>query len=134
MLGIKDLVCQNEAFIIKLCWGLLVQRDSPWVQGLRAKYWLDDNTILRVSARRSQSAVRSAISKVWDKFRKGVGFKLGDGKSINVWWDLLMHFDQPLMNYVVANHANINPEERVSDFILSNGEWNVGRLRNFLRP
>lgn len=87
-LGIKDLVRQNEAFIMKLCWGLLTRRSAPSVQGLRAKYEDEDNTIPKVAAKRSQSVVWGAISSVWDKFRKGVGFKLGDGGNINVWWDL----------------------------------------------
>lgn len=107
---------------MKLCWGLLVHKNSLWAQGLRAKYLEDNNIIPRVSAKRNQSAVWCAISKVWDKFRQRVGFKLGDGRSISAWWDLWLSFDQPLSNYVVGNHDQLNPEAKVSDFILPNGE------------
>lgn len=37
-LGIKNLVKQNEAFILKLCWNLVCNKEALWVRVLRHKY------------------------------------------------------------------------------------------------
>ena len=54
-LGIKDLECQNTAFTMKLCWGLIAKPEALWVRCMKAKYKCGDGKIPKVVKKPQQS-------------------------------------------------------------------------------
>ncbi|KAI9097468.1 hypothetical protein K1719_025239 [Acacia pycnantha] len=62
----------------------------------------------------------------------GVGKKINNGKNTYFWWDMWtpLIYD-PLIDYVQQNLEKVQPGDKVADFVLSNGRWNVTKWREF---
>lgn len=131
-LGIKDLCSQNEAFMMKLCWGILTKPEALWVKCLKCKYDCGEGTHPKVERKRNQSAVWKGTVAVWDRFMSGVGRKIVDGRSSRAWTDLWLPLPLPLIQYVNRNMDSIKSEEDVASFVTSDGEWDARRWRCFL--
>lgn len=86
-LGFKDLKKHNQAFIMKLRWGLTNNTSSLWVKRLRSKYNCGPSLIPQVNSKAQASATWRSITKVWEKFQRGIGFKVDNGWDISFWWD-----------------------------------------------
>lgn len=67
-LGFKSLRVQNQAFMMKLCWGLLSKGEAMWVKCLKAKYGCGTRTW-------------QGITTVWERFSSGVGRKIRGGQD-----------------------------------------------------
>ena len=132
VLGIRNLELQNQAFIMKLCWGLITKPNALWVQCLRARYECGDDHVLQVVKKKYNSLTWQTITEVWEKFLQGVGKKINDGKSTRFWWDFWTPLERPLIEYAVSNVHNINPEEMVGSFVTPSGDWDVLRWKEHL--
>lgn len=117
-LGIKNLEKQNQAFIMKLCWGLITKPDALWVKCLKSVYECGEHTIPQVAKKRTNSPTWQTITSVWGKFLKVIGSKLHNGKGTRFWWDMWTNLEKPLIEYVTHNHERINHEAFVADFVL----------------
>ncbi|XP_028778309.1 uncharacterized protein LOC114734823 [Neltuma alba] len=131
-LGIKDMEKQNKAFIMKLCWGLITKRDSLWVQCLRSIYECGQEQIPLVEKKKNISSTWKAISAIWETFMTAVGKKINSGNNTKFWWEPWTQIDKPLIEIANQHWEDINPDDRVADFILDSGTWNVQKLRYFL--
>ena len=123
-LGFKNLWRQNKAFIMKICWNLLMKKDSLWAQCIWSKYNCGHSTVPKVSKKRNSSSVWKAVVGVWDKFFVGIGWKDNNGNDTKFWQDLWLPLDRPLITFV-QDHSLINVDDTVRDHILGNGRWNT---------
>lgn len=130
--GVRDLRAQNEAFVMKLCWGLPTRPNALWVECIVKKYGCGTGKYPIMKKKREQSGVWSSILAVWDKFFKAVGCKIGDGKYTNVWTDMWTGLDLPLIQYVERNHDKVRIEDVVASFVTASNTWDLDKWRTFL--
>ena len=86
----------------------------------------------KVEKKKKQSIVWSAITIVWDDFRKVVRSKLRSGQNTNVWWELWTQLPNPLMSYVDKNLHALNPNTIVNYFVTTGGVWDIAKWQDFL--
>lgn len=54
-LGFRSLKECNEAFMVKLRWQILTNKEAPWVRALRGKYMIENGHIPRLKTKTSMS-------------------------------------------------------------------------------
>lgn len=94
-LGLKRLGEMNEAFMLKLGWGLVSKTDDLWVRVLRGKYLQtrdNENMIPNQGSR-----LWRHICKLWPLIQRSIRFRLGDGKTANFWTDRWLNFEETLL-------------------------------------
>ena len=131
-LGIKDIRKQNKAFIMKLCWGLTTRREALWVQILRGKYKCGDLEMPSISEQRVASLTWRGICEVWKDFQKGVGRKVGNGRSTSFWMDNWSEVGLPLINFIPGRESLINCQDRVHTWLTQDGEWDCRKMLGWL--
>lgn len=131
-LGIRDLRAQNEAFVMKLCWGLLTRPTALWVHCLTQKYRCGSGKFPLIKRKRAQSSVWSSILSVWECFHRNVGSNLGDGTNTSAWTELWTALDLPLIQYVDKNIDQLQIEDTVATFVTGSNTWDLGKWRFFL--
>ncbi|KAK8302247.1 hypothetical protein V6Z12_D04G074400 [Gossypium hirsutum] len=67
-LGLQNMVDLNHSFLMKICFQIAQNIDQLWVKVLHNKY--------------------QEISQVWDFVKKGVCWKIGNGRAIDFWRDV----------------------------------------------
>ena len=85
-LGFKKSKTFNRAMLAKLAWMVASKRDSPCIRALYSKYKVKEDW-LRQEPRKNASSLWKAIENLKGLIRKGACFRVGNGKSIDVWKD-----------------------------------------------
>ena len=85
-MGFRDMRAFNQAFLEKQAWRLLDIVNSLCARLLRAKYYPNGN-ILDTVFPSSSSAVWKGITHGLELLKKGLIWRIGDGRSIRVWRD-----------------------------------------------
>lgn len=65
-LGIRRMSQNNEAFLMKLGWGILTLPNALWVKVLRSKYMREKVGVPQPVAKSGDSPLWKGICKVWD--------------------------------------------------------------------
>ncbi|KAH9803418.1 putative ribonuclease H protein [Citrus sinensis] len=78
-LGLKNLTLMNEALLMKLGWGLLVNSNNYWAQVLCSKYGFDPNTMSTSLPTKYGSYLWKAIGRIWPK--------VADATSVDGLWN-----------------------------------------------
>lgn len=125
--GFRDFRMFNQALLARQAWRLLTKPDSLCAQVLKARYYplgrLDD-TVFTGNA----SSSWQAISYGLDLLKKGLVWRVGNGRSIRVWRDKWI--SRPY------SYKPISPQGRcrirfVSDLLNQNGSWNYELLNEY---
>ncbi|KAF7837882.1 ribonuclease H [Senna tora] len=93
---------QNSAFMAKLGWGLIYNRDTLWTQVLRHKYGCGDDILPRVSMGSNPSRIWRGIAKNWNHVENGLRWRIGDGTNIKFWLDSWVPNCQKLCDLVIG--------------------------------
>ncbi|KAK7260043.1 hypothetical protein RIF29_25765 [Crotalaria pallida] len=86
-LGLRHSRNTNTTYMMKLGWGLIVDKDSLWAQVVRNKYKCGNDLLPIVKRRHSESNVWKGIRKGWDSLHNNIIWRPGNGKTINIWHD-----------------------------------------------
>lgn len=129
-LGFRDFQRYNEAALAKLSWRIFENPDSLLSRMLKGKYF-PETDILSVEA-------VTAISHGWrsvlvgrDLLVQNLGWVVGNGQSINVWYDPWLDHSKQKRPYGPASEAFVNLT--VADLRTNRqGEWDVEKIRLFL--
>lgn len=117
-LGIRSLLCLNEATILKICWELL-HSEEKWASLLRDR-------VLRTNSCVSHhifSSIWSGIKNEYKTVMDNSNWLLGNGHKIKFWihnWCGVVHADH---FHLTANIMNQLPQ-KVSNYI-TNSQWNI---------
>uniref|UniRef100_A0A453CB40 Reverse transcriptase domain-containing protein n=1 Tax=Aegilops tauschii subsp. strangulata TaxID=200361 RepID=A0A453CB40_AEGTS len=125
--GFGDFRMFNQALLARQAWRLLTKLDSLCAQVLKARYYpmgkLED-TIFTGNASPSWQAISYGL----ELLKKGLVWRVGNGRSIRVWRD----------NWIPGpfSYKPISPQGRcrirfVSDLLNQNGSWNYGLLNEY---
>ncbi|KAH9680279.1 putative ribonuclease H protein [Citrus sinensis] len=132
-LGLKNLMHMNEALLMKLGWGLLVNSNSYWAHVLCSKYGFDPTIISTSLPTKYGSYLWKAIGRVWLKVLQRLRWNVRDGKRIRFWQDAWVADVGPLVNLAVAPIPEAILHDWVADAISFDGSWNWSRF-GFLLP
>uniref|UniRef100_A0A453PN93 Reverse transcriptase zinc-binding domain-containing protein n=1 Tax=Aegilops tauschii subsp. strangulata TaxID=200361 RepID=A0A453PN93_AEGTS len=125
--GFRDFRMFNQALLARQAWRLLTKPDSLCAQVLKARYYpmgkLEDTVFSG-----NVSSSRQAISYGLELLKKGLVWRVGNGRSIRVWRD----------NWIPRpfSYKPISPQGRchfrfVSDLRNQNGSRNYGLLTEY---
>ena len=130
-LGFRDFQRYNEAALAKLSWRLLENPDSLLGRTLKGKYYPNGDI--------PSFGISSAASHGWrsvlvgrDLLVKSLGWMVGNGKDINIWYDPWLDLSTQKRPYGPAPEAHVNLT--VADLRLSlKGKWDIEKIRLILR-
>ncbi|KAL4283374.1 hypothetical protein GQ457_16G024540 [Hibiscus cannabinus] len=123
--GLRNMECQNQAFLLKLGHQLISNGDRLWVRILRAKYKWEGP--LPCSIRRANcSRLWRGISVLWDEVYNSVCWNIRDGMDTDFWYDTWIAGVGPLAPYFtgVGDPAPCN----VASMAFPTGQWDFSRM------
>ena len=85
-MGFKDLSRFNDALLTKQTWHLLHDKSTLFYQIFKVKFF-SQCSIMEVICPSSASYAWKSIFKGRDVIRHGAIWRIGDGKSVNIWGD-----------------------------------------------
>ena len=86
-LGLKNMQSMNKAFMAKLGWRVLDNKESLWGRVISSQYCKGAVEISRMVKKQSCSQAWEGITEVADLFKKGLRAKLYNGQSTLFWRD-----------------------------------------------
>jgi hypothetical protein len=126
-LGFRDLTFFNKALLAKQGWRLLQDLNSMVAKILQAKYF-PNSTFLQANLGSKPSYVWRSLFNSRELLVQGMIWRVGDGKSIQVWGDRWLPNQT---SYAVQSIQNIiSPNAKVADLI--DGElkgWNLSLIK-----
>ncbi|GJZ33072.1 RNA-directed DNA polymerase, eukaryota, reverse transcriptase zinc-binding domain protein [Tanacetum coccineum] len=127
-LGIKDLKLWNEVLLVKQLWNVISKKNTLWVKWVISEN-LKGKNIWEANAKVNSSVGWKEILKLRDKIRKHVLWKIGDGNSVNAWYDN-WNTAGPLNEIVTSREiyeAGMNIDYTVAQLTMSGeGKWPNG--------
>ncbi|KAF7844979.1 putative ribonuclease H protein At1g65750 family [Senna tora] len=132
-LGLKHVRVQNKAFMTKLGWGLVNQKDALWARVLRAKYKCGDDLIPTVRRINTASRLWKGIADSWKHVQEGMVWRIGDGKRVRFWSDPWLPNGSALCHYSLVPLSDVELDRVAADFVSASGGWEWGKFE-FLLP
>ncbi|GKA14013.1 hypothetical protein Tco_0693659, partial [Tanacetum coccineum] len=123
-LGLKDLGVWNEVLMTKRLWNVVVKKDTLWIKQIY-KEKLKDKSIWEAECDSNCTMGWKNILSLRVKIRKHVRWKVGNGRSVNVWHENWCSVS-PLSDYIDSRdiyNARLNNNCTIND-IINEGRWN----------
>lgn len=131
-LGFKSLAMMSRALHMKLAWGLTYSPNSFWVQVLVSKYRVDIHNPPPLLLTCYGSYLWKSLGNVWSEVLVSNRWCLGDGQSVQFWWDLWVTKDVPLAAYATYIIPINILNGKVADFVKEDGSWYRDWFERFL--
>lgn len=93
-LGFRKAKVNNRDLQNEIAWRIIKEDNNLWVKLVHKRY-VKHNNILSIKASKSSSWQWKNLLSLRDLFKKGLWWQVGDGKSINFWFDNWL-FQYPL--------------------------------------
>ncbi|CAN1129226.1 Putative ribonuclease H protein At1g65750 [Linum perenne] len=130
-LGLRSARHLNQAFLLKLAWGLLKRPKELWADLLLTKYLKkSDNGLVPRGTKRFSNLWRG-IKEVWPFINMGMQWGIGDGKSTKFWSDKWLDSGQRIID-MIPEESRVDDHSYVADFTMPNGAWDIARLQGLL--
>ncbi|GMI87280.1 hypothetical protein like AT3G24255 [Hibiscus trionum] len=130
-MGMKDLGRQNEAFLMKVGFELVMNSDKLWVRVLRDKYSWQGGVPASIT-RGCCSRLWRGLSRVWEAIKSCVCWNVRDGETTDLWYDVWLGNEGPLSAYYVL--PGTPPPTKVAAMVTDEGGWNWNLLNQLLPP
>ncbi|KAL4340436.1 hypothetical protein GQ457_08G021460 [Hibiscus cannabinus] len=129
--GFKRLQVQNESFLMKIDFHLLVKGDQLWVWLLRAKYrWWNAHVSPTVKSRCTPLWI--SVCRVWYDVAANISWQIGDGKGVRFWFDSWLGSVGPIADSLLNGMQLVYAEATVSDMMDGDGQWRWHRFESLL--
>ena len=79
----------NEAYFIKLAWGIISNPNALWVRILVAKYCKNGIQNISVQNSANSSPLWKGILKVWEKVVQGTRWAINNGCSVSFFGEII---------------------------------------------
>ncbi|KAK8680188.1 hypothetical protein V6N13_109140 [Hibiscus sabdariffa] len=122
-LGLRRLQTQNEAFLMKLAFNLVSCKEALWVRFLRVKYKCIDY-VPSVLQNQNCSRLWKGLSLVWSNVRQNLKWNIGDGGSVDFWFDAWVGELDLLAGFLSPSISLALTHVTVASMVGSNGDWN----------
>ena len=129
-LGFREIEQFNNALLAKLAWRILKEPHSLLAQTLMGKY-CHNSSFLDCLAPASASHGWRGILAGREVLKKGLGWIVGNGKDIQVWFQPWLQLDRPTAPIGPPTQQNVNLF--VADLLKPNSsDWNLQAIREHL--
>lgn len=132
-LGIRKLHHMNLAFMTKLGWRLMEEKDSLWAQVLKCKHTHNNPISSEIKQKESSSNAWQGIFRCIKFLEQESKKLLRNGRTITFWMDKWLG-DEPLVNSLLTD---IDPDEKqknACDYWLKGEGWNWESLKGGYLP
>ncbi|XP_075508178.1 uncharacterized protein LOC142545090 [Primulina tabacum] len=126
-LGIRRMQQMNLAFMTKLGWRLMNDKNSLWAQVLKEKYMHKTNISKGIQAKQGASKTWQDISKAMQTLEQGKRSVVRNGKSTSFWMDKWLE-NEPLNSYLLKDIEAKERNKSVFDYWIRGEGWNWGDL------
>ena len=133
-LSLRNSQLMNWAFMQKVGWGLINDRDELWVQVIRSRYSCGNDIIPRISWRNGGSNLWKGVCKVWSDMQQNLGWRIGDGRTVRFWLDSWVPRVRALSSFATKQISPGDLQDVVASFVNSEGNWDWQRLHSVLPP
>jgi hypothetical protein len=127
-LGFRDMRLFNQALLARQAWRLIDRPGSLCARLMKAKYYRRGNLADTVFAGNA-SAVWRGIEYGLELLKKGIIWRIGDGRTVRCWrdpWIPRVGSRRPLSDQGTCRFT------RVASFLLADGTWNEELLRRYM--
>ncbi|CAN1145981.1 Putative ribonuclease H protein At1g65750 [Linum perenne] len=132
-LGLRSARELNQAFLMKLVWGVLTRPNEFWVKVLRSNYLKTTTDGWVLVRKRGFSATGRGMLKVWQNVENGLHWSIRNGNKARFWTDKWLDSGVVLIDKAL-NLDSIDPSVHVSDCCTPEGNWNLDFLVRHLQP
>nr|WMB96745.1 hypothetical protein [Solanum melongena] len=129
-LGLRDTRKANFAFLAKLCWYIVKDKDCLWVELIKRKY-LRSQEFMQAVARTGDSSTWRGILKGREILCNGLGVGIINGQNTKFWLDEWLPCG-PLIQYATTAISEQDCELSVAEFCDEYGSWNFSRIEDTL--
>ncbi|XVF36663.1 hypothetical protein REPUB_Repub19eG0076600 [Reevesia pubescens] len=129
-LGLRNTKTINQAFLAKLGWLILQDKESLWIEVMKKKY-LKQKDFLSVEAKSSDSYTWKSILKGRNLVKQGIGKNVNNGLSTKFWLEEWLPCGM-LINKATRIISEDEAEMNVADYFETNRGWNIERISEAL--
>jgi hypothetical protein len=129
-MGFRDMRLFNQALLARQAWRLISCPDSLCARVLKARYYPRGNLFDTVFTSNPYSTW-TAISHGLELLKKGLVWRVGNGKNIRIWRDSWLPRSA---NGKVLTPKGRNRINRVSDLLDDHGNWKTQLIRDAFYP
>lgn len=129
-LGLRQARDFNDALLAKLAWQMHTMPDKLWVKAMRSKY-VKQGDFATAQVPVNASWEWKSIVRGREIIEANVGWRVGNGRSINFWTDRWIGDRSLCQEESIAIPGDI-ATLKVSDFILHSRSWDVAKLQDVL--
>ena len=122
----------NEAFLMKLAWGLINRRETLWVKVMRAKYSCTNETIPCVNRKLHYSNAWKGITTVWSQVKNNLIWRVRDGRHVKFWEDHWIPGIHCLHDFASTNLLQVDGQASMREFVNDEGNWDRNYLQHVL--
>ncbi|CAN1850207.1 Putative ribonuclease H protein At1g65750 [Linum perenne] len=126
-LGLRSARELNQAFLMKVAWGIVSRPNELWVQTLVSKYLHRTEVGFTLKRMSGFSSLWRGVMKVWDYTLKGLYWSIKSGRNTKFWTDRWLDSGIILIDHVISAQG-VDISQSVSDLILSDGNWDIPKL------
>ncbi|CAN1768790.1 Putative ribonuclease H protein At1g65750 [Linum perenne] len=130
-LGLRSARELNQAFLMKVVWGIINKPHELWVQTLMTKYLIRNEMGFTLKRKAGFSALWRGVLKVWNHTLQGIQWSIKDGQKTHFWSDRWLDSGILLRDFAL-NAQGVDLSLSVSDFTLPDGNWNLDALSGCL--
>ncbi|CAN1131019.1 Putative ribonuclease H protein At1g65750 [Linum perenne] len=131
-LGLRNARDLNNAFLMKIVWGLISRPSELWSKVMVSKYLKRTENGWVLARKKGFSAVWRGLLKVWPLVNNGLRWSIRNGRSTHFWTDRWVDSGAVLVDHA-RNIQNIDSSLLVSQACDEPGVWNLDFL-SFVLP
>lgn len=128
-LGIRSTRDMNVAFMTKLGWRMLTEKDSLWAKVLINKYMGGKRDINSITMKNGASNAWRGIVEGVNTLREGMQKVPRNGKSTYFWNEPWL-LKEPLSQHALLNITDEMSKARVADYWKANQGWDWSKIRD----
>lgn len=128
----KNLSNMNDAFLLKIGWEALTNKDALWVKVIRGKYDRAGIDNLQVKASPTDSRIWKAIVRLWPHVTENTLHILGNGNSTEFWNHAWIDGNMVLSTSAINPIEAFNNHSKVIEFVKEDGYWDTDKISNLL--
>ncbi|KAF7807224.1 ribonuclease H [Senna tora] len=131
-LGFRRMELMNSAFLMKLGWKFMTEKDNLCCQVMVAKYGRNCNLTQGAISKTHDSVLWKELVKLWPQVRDLQRWCVGDGSNIYFWTDKVGGISTQLTAYSRGPLSENDLMVKVADFGDGRGSWNLEALGGWL--
>ncbi|CAN1804498.1 Putative ribonuclease H protein At1g65750 [Linum perenne] len=129
-LGIRSSKEMNLAFLMKLTWGMIKDKEALWVKVLKTKYLKQTESGLIPKKTKRWSSCWKGINATWTIFTGGLYWSVQNGRKTNFWKERWLD-DGTVIGDLIQIPAG-HEDGVIADFCDSSGSWDIEKLTELL--